>query len=284
MKKPILLSIALTILCFSCKAEVLWCTKMEMQVYLANKTTIDSLLFLRYPEELAKVYNSYVVPYEGRKGLDFYIKNREFKNICQDFLYKDSLEKRVRNKMIIDQVYQDSINTILIPEYKNHLSGENLSYALHCRKMLELDSAQYSYIMTNAVNMARRIRKDYRINFWNEEMEILKKTLAKRQLRSFFVAKNAVKVTDELNKAWSKLKDAGVTEHLDSAKDASDAINYLFSRQMIKDLYRYYGTSQKKHLAELDKSKPKIIRMLEAIEKKKRAEERSKNINNVYVW
>ena len=122
--------------------------------------------------------------------------------------------------------------------------------ALYYSKSLHLDSTQYSYIMAKAIDMARRIYRDHRINVWNEEMEILKKTLNKKQLRSFFVKKNSGIVTLEFNNAWKKLKEAGLTEQLDSAKDANDAINYIFKRQMIKDLYRSYGTPQKKYLAD----------------------------------
>ena len=138
--------------------------------------------------------------------------------------------------------------------------------------------------MDKALDMARRIRKDYRINLWNEEMEILKKTLNKQQLRSFFVRKNANKIATEFNKAWAKLKDAGLTAQLDSIKDGNDAINFMSSRQMIKDLYRSYGTPQKKYLAELEKSKPKLISMLEGIDKKARIEEKNKSIGKEFVW
>lgn len=284
MKKKFLLCIALALLYNYASAETLRCTIQEREVYLANKSVIDSLLYFRYPEELVKINNQYIVPKDDRARLEFYIKNREFKYICQDFLYKDSLEKRMHNKLIIDRVYQDSINTILISEYKNHLSGENLSFALHCRYLLNLDSIQYSYIMDKALDMARRIRKDYRINLWNEEMEILKKTLDKQQLYSFFARKNANKVATEFDKAWTKLKDAGLTEQLDSIKDGNDAIRFMSSRQMIKDLYRSYGTPQKKYLAELEKSKPKLISMLEGIDKKARIEEKNKSIGKEFVW
>ena len=53
---------------------------------------------------------------------------------------------------------------------------------------------------------------------------------------------------------------------------------------MIKDLYRYYGTSQKKYLAELDKSKPKMIKMLDGIDKKARVEEKEKTVGKEFVW
>lgn len=282
--KTILLSIALALLCPTAKAEVLRCTIQEKEVYLANKELVDSMLDFRYREEVAKINHYFNVPEKDMTRLVFFVKNREFKYICQDILYKDSLDRRVKNKITIERVFQDSINTILIPTCQHHISGENLSYALHCRNMLDLDSAQYAYIMDKALSMARRIRKDYRVNLWNEEMKVLRKTLDKGQLWSFFRRKNYLKVLDEFDKAWDKLKEADLTEQLDSAKDAKEAIKYMHSRQMIKDLYRGYGTSQKKYLAELDKSKPKMMRMLDGIDKKARVEEKRKTVGKEFVW
>lgn len=282
--KTILLSIALAMLCPAAKAEVLRCTIQEKEVYLANKELVDSMLDFRYREEVAKINHYFNVPEKDMARLEFFVKNREFKYICQDILYKDSLDRRVKNKITIERVFQDSINTILIPTCQHHISGENLSYALHCRNMLNLDSAQYAYIMDKALSMARRIRKDYRVNLWNEEMKVLRKTLDKGQLWSFFRRKNYLKVLDEFDKAWDKLKEADLTEQLDSAKDAKEAIKNMHSRQMIKDLYRGYGTSQKKYLAELDKSKPKMMRMLDGIDKKARVEEKRKTVGKEFVW
>ena len=282
--KTILLCIALALLCLSAKAEVLRCTIQEKDVYLANKELVDSMLDFRSREEVAKIYHFFNVPEKDMTRLEFFVRNREFKYICQDILYKDSLDRRVKNKITIERVFQDSINTILIPTCQHHISGENLSYALHCRNMLNLDSAQYAYIMDKALSMARRIRKDYRVNLWNEEMKVLRKTLDKGQLWSFFRRKNYLKVLDEFDKAWDKLKEADLTEQLDSAKDAKEAIKYMHSRQMIKDLYRGYGTPQKKYLAELDKSKPKMMRMLDGIDKKARVEEKRKTVGKEFVW
>lgn len=284
MRKAVLLCIMLAMLCLSTRAEVLRCTIQEKEVYLANKELVDSMLDFRYREEVAKINHFFNVPEKDMARLEFFVKNREFKYICQDILYKDSLDRRVKNKITIERVFQDSINTILIPTCQHHISGENLSYALHCRNMLNLDSAQYAYIMDKALSMARRIRKDYRVNLWNEEMKVLRKTLDKGQLWSFFRRKNYLKVLDEFDKAWDKLKKADLTEQLDSAKDAKEAIKYMHSRQMIKDLYRGYGTSQKKYLAELDKSKPKMMRMLDGIDKKARVEEKRKTVGKEFVW
>lgn len=65
------------------------------------------------------------------------------------------------------------------------------------------------------------------------------------------------------------------------------AISYFYERQKIMDLYRYYGTSKKKHLAELNKQMPKIILMLDAIDKKKRLVEKEKEkgtVSKEFVW
>ena len=285
MKKIFL--IALTVLlCMPAIAEKLWLNALEGKVYYANKSVIDSLLFLRHSEEMMKLEKRYIVPKEGYMKLEHYVMNRELKYICQDFLYKDSFGKRVYDKIAVENIYRDSINSILIPQYENHISGDNVSMALYYGKSLRLDSTQYSYIMTKAIDMARRIYRDHRVNVWNEEMDVLKKTLDKKQLRSFFVNKNSGIVTLEFNRAWKKLKEAGLTEQLDSAKDANDAINYMFNRQMIKDLYRSYGTPQKKYLAELDKNKPKMMSMLEGLEKKARMkeEEKTKTVSKEFVW
>lgn len=154
--------------------------------------------------------------------------------------------------------------------------------------MLELDSVQYDYIMNKAVDMARRIKSDYRTAVWNEEMEILKTTLDKHQLQSFFRSKNAKSVTTEFDNIMKKLEDAGLTEQIDSVKDVPDAVNYLFYKQMVKDLYRNFGTSQKRYLSEIDKNKPKIISLFDGLIKKERYREEEQNLNfnfnKEFIW
>lgn len=150
--------------------------------------------------------------------------------------------------------------------------------------MLELDSVQYDYIMNKAVDMARRIKSDYRTAVWNEEMEILKTTLDKHQLQSFFRSKNAKSVTTEFDNIMKKLGDAGLTEQIDSIKDVPDAVNYLFYKQMVKDLYRNFVTSQKRYLSEIDKNKPKIISLFDGLIKKERYREEEPNFNKEFIW
>lgn len=286
MKKKFLLGVLLSLLFYNLYADNYYCTLLEKILYQNNKIVIDSIVDFRANENLIKLNNQYYIPVGSKGRMEYYVRNREFRLVCQEFLYKNSLRTRMHNKIKIENRYQDSINTILIPTIENHVSGENVSFALYCSKILKLDKSQYDYIMSKALEMARRIRKDYRTNLWNEEMELLKKTLSKKQLRSFFVNKYSVKVTNEFNKTWEVLSEAGLTEQLDSVKDANEAVNYMFNMRMIKDLYRNYGTTQKKHVAELNRNMPKIISMMRGLEKNERIrnEKKDKIDNKIFIW
>lgn len=287
MKKSVLMSIVLALIIYVAFAGTeKFSTVEEYAVYETNKYVIDSLLNQRIPEGLVRINHFYTSPTNAYKKLKYYVRQRELKLICQDFLLADSLVQRVENKINIEQCYTDSINMLLIPIEGNHISGENVSYALRCKDFLELDSVQYNYLMNAAVDMARRIRVDYRTNVWNEEMEILRSTLDKHQLQSFFRNKNAKKVTTEFNGIIEKLKDAGLAEEIDSVKDIPDAVNYLFNKQMVKDLYRNYGTSQKKYLSELEKNKPKILNLLDGLSKKEKykKEQQDNTISKEFIW
>ena len=62
---------------------------------------------------------------------------------------------------------------------------------------------------------------------------------------------------------------------------------YLTQQRKIKDIWRYYGTPQKKNLAELAKEKPQMQMMLDALDKKKKTEEeekKNKTISKEFIW
>lgn len=231
---------------------------------------------------------TYNVPFDKMNQLTALIKNREMRKLCYNTIYADSLLKRVMCKMEIDSLYRDTINTILIPLPNSRISGENISLALQNSKSLRLDDAQYDNMMEQAVGMARQIRKNRTLNVWNWEMEVLRKTLTPDQLTYFFVIKNLDKVSAEIDNGWKKLADAGLTEQLDSIKEFPLAFRYYQEYYKIKDLYRYYGTSQKKHIAELEKRKPAMVQLLATLDKNTREQEKNKHktktIGKEFVW
>lgn len=229
----------------------------------------------------------YKVPKEKSRKLAYYVKERERRKACYNYIYRDSLFKRVRCKMEMDSVYRDSINTLLIPVEGNNITGDNISLALMLSSILKLDKAQYRYIMEEALSMARLLYRNPRANVWNDEMNILKRILTPEQLDRFFLNKNSKVITNEVDKGWKRIVGAGLAEQLDSAKEVPRAYLYYHKRQKIKDMFRYYGTSQKNNLAELDKHKPLMVRMLDKLNKDEKIiiqKETNKKVGKEFVW
>lgn len=281
----IVLSMSFLCACISGMAQEYRCTQAEKAVFDKYSEMILMRTSYRAAEELMRLELTYSVPAEKRSLIKHFVDNREFHKVCIEILCDDSLKKRVQWKMNIDAAYQDSIDKVLIPVYVNKISGDNISFALYCKKGLHLDNAQYEYLLSKALDMAHKIKRNRTVNLWNEEMDALKKTLTKKQLNVFFQNKNAVKVTQEAKDAWNKICEYGLAEQVDSAKQMNLAISYFNERLKIKDLYRYYGTAQKKYLAELDRQKPLIVKMLDAIDKNKRLKEQKQdNIGKEFVW
>lgn len=262
-------------------------TKPEGRVYQAHADEILPRVNYRHDELMLETHARYVCSPSKDEKLGQYLFQREIRKACYDYIWPDSVRLRSLAKMRVDTQYQDSIDMLLIPEYYNRISGDNISYALHAKRAVRMDSTQYDYLMGKALDMAHRLRRNPRLNVWNEEMEILTKTLTKEQLDRFFRDKNARSVTKEMQTGWKRLTDAGFAEQLDSVNDMARAYFYFHERQKIKDLYKYNGTAQRKHLAELNKSMPTMVRMLDGLDKKARLEENERNNKTVgkeFVW
>lgn len=210
------------------------------------------------------------------KNRQFYrlVGRREERKAAYDYIYPKAPAKRVRAKMAVDSLYEDSLNAILIPF--NKISGENVSYALRIAKVNNVDSTQYEYLLSKALELARKLKKNPRLNVWNEDINTVRQTLTENQLKRFLALKNAGKVTAKMRTAWQKLAEAGLTAELDSARECSQAYMYYFEEQRINDFYKYYGTSKAKYMAELAKHTPKMVKMYDAIGKKARIAERKK--------
>lgn len=262
-------------------------TKPEGRVFQAHADEILPRVNYRHDELMLETHARYVCSPSKDEKLGQYLFQREIRKACYDYIWPDSVRLRSLAKMRVDTQYQDSIDMLLIPEYYNRISGDNISYALHAKRAVRMDSTQYDYLMGKALDMAHRLRRNPRLNVWNEEMEILTKTLTKEQLDRFFRDKNARSVTKEMQAGWKRLTDAGLAEQLDSVNDMARAYFYFHERQKIKDLYKYNGTAQRKHLAELNKSMPTMVRMLDGLDKKARLEENERNNKTVgkeFVW
>lgn len=288
MKRKFLLSIALALIYSTAGAQSLRKPDVEEEMLREGYAKIQNAVTNIGREKSLEMRLAYNVPFERMDKLFTFIKNREMRKYCYNTIYADSILKRVMCKMEIDSLYRDSINTVLIPLSGNKISGENISYALRSSEALQLDKAQYNYMMDKAVDMARRVHKDRTLNVWNEEMDVLRKSLTSKQLTYFFVIKNLDKVSADIDNGWKKLVNAGLSAQLDSAKEFPLAFKYYQEWYKIKDMYRYYGTSQKKYIAELEKHKPAMVQMIATLDKNEREQkknkQKTKTIGKEFVW
>ncbi|MBR6192145.1 MAG: hypothetical protein IKQ68_08320 [Prevotella sp.] len=285
MRKTILLAIAMY--CNMAVAQMVPLMQQEMDVMKDHSNEILGRALYLADEATMQTHLMYRVKKKDEAQLARYIREREIRKACYDFVYPDSLKRRVVSKMSIDETYADSINTILLRANNKNISGENMTLAVFWSEELELDTAQQTLIMEKALDIARRLRREPRLNVWNEEMNVVKTTFTPRQTDKFFYIKHSQDIAKEINDGWKRLEEAGLTAELDSAQEVLRMRMYLTQQRKIKDIWRYYGTPQKKNLAELAKEKPQMQMMLDALDKKKKIEEeekKNKTIGKEFVW
>lgn len=286
MKRKFLLNIALALMYSTAVAQHPTLTLMEDSVYQKHRTEIERQARYMADEYVFRMRLDYMIPQSRLPKIERLLLDRETRKACYDFAQM-SVKQRVLKKVGIEEAYRDSTDMILIPYYYNKISGENISYALYLAETLGIDKAQYSFLMDKALDMAKRMRKNRDLNVWNEEINILRKTLNTGQIDTLFRYKHAKEVKRQLNEAWTRLTAEGLAGQLDSIMDIKYAYFYYQERHKIKDLYRYYGTSQKKYMAELEKQKPPLVKMLDALDKKARMkaeEKKSGAIGKEFVW
>ena len=207
---------------------------------------------------------------------------REIKKCLLELTSLSSAEK-VMHRYEIHRAYMDSIYPILIPY--NAISGENISFALLIAEKEHYDNAQKEYLMNKALDMAHRLEDEPGLNLWDEEMDILKNTLTKEQLRRLFSIKHVRAAQKKLDAIWNKLSSEQLTTTLDSAKEWNRAYQYINEKMYINALYRHHTTERRNHLNELRKTRPLLIKMSDAYERKGRTDSaRVKSADFEYVW
>ena len=192
--------------------------------------------------------------------------------------------ERVVEKQRIDSLYQDSINALLIP-YNSNISGEIISLSLRMSDALRLSKKNHVRLMDKALDFARRLRKNPYTNFKKEEMDALKKNLSAKQLETVIDEKNGMQAQVKAQRAWNALEEAGVAYELDSVPNVSRARLYYLIEMRYWDMYVEQNEVRDRNLQDLYRSKPKIIKMYEALDEKKRIKEKKeKSVGVEFSW
>ncbi len=256
------------------KAQSILSTDREENVMKERAETIREQASLASSEAFANLCINYRVMKRFSPQIKQFLGKREQRKACYNFIYDDKPYKRARAKMQLDSIYQDSIDIRLIP-YNKNISGEYVSFAIFMERELCMDSAQHHAIKQCALDLAHKLRKDPKLDTWPEERKVITTTLAPRQVEKLFVRKNGRKIADDFRMAWNRLKEAGLTQQLDSVGDGALAVVYLEKSYAIRDLYQRDKTARRAAMAQLDKRKPIMMRLLDGLNKKEALENKA---------
>lgn len=234
-------------------------------------------------DALAEMQLKYLYNRNDLEHLRRLFEEREQRKAAHNYLERNPME-RVVEKQRIDSLYQDSINALLIP-YNSNISGEIISLSLRMSDALRLSKKEHHRLMEKALDFACRLRKNPYTNFKKEEMDVLKKNLSAKQLETVIDEKNGMQAQVKAQRAWNALEEAGVAYELDSLPNVSRARLYYLIEMRYWDMYVEQNEVRDRNLQDLYRSKPKIIKMYEALDEKKRIKEKKeKSVGVEFSW
>ncbi len=234
-------------------------------------------------DALAEMQLKYLYNRNDLEHLRRLFEEREQRKTAHNYLEQNPMV-RVVEKQRIDSLYQDSINALLIP-YNSNISGEIISLSLRMSDALRLSKKNQARLMDKALDFARRLRKNPYVNFKKEEMDVLKKNLSAKQLETVIDEKNGMQAQVKAQRAWNALEEAGVAYELDSLPNVSRARLYYLIEMRYWDMYVEQNEVRDRNLQDLYRSKPKIIKMYEALDEKKRIKEKKeKSVGVEFSW
>ena len=274
----------LAIVCVShVYAQKLTCTKEEANVIQLYGKEMSHQVNIASEDALAEMQLKYLYNRNDLEHLRRLFEEREQRKAAHNYLERNPME-RVVEKQRIDSLYQDSINALLIP-YNSNISGEIISLSLRMSDALRLSKKEHRRLMEKALDFARRLRKNPYTNFKKEEMDVLKKNLSAKQLETVIDEKNGMQAQVKAQRAWNALEEAGVAYELDSLPNVSRARLYYLIEMRYWDMYVEQNEVRDRNLQDLYRSKPKIIKMYEALDEKKRIKEKKeKSVGVAFSW
>lgn len=282
--RKLLSMLLLAIVCVShVYAQKLTCTKEEANVIQLYGREMSHQVNIASEDALAEMQLKYLYNRNDLEHLRRLFEEREQRKAAHNYLERNPME-RVVEKQRIDSLYQDSINALLIP-YNSNISGEIISLSLRMSDALRLSKKEHHRLMEKALDFARRLRKNPYTNFKKEEMDVLKKNLSAKQLETVIDEKNGMQAQVKAQRAWNALEEAGVAYELDSLPNVSRARLYYLIEMRYWDMYVEQNEVRDRNLQDLYRSKPKIIKMYEALDEKKRIKEKKeKSVGVEFSW
>lgn len=253
-------------------------------IYNANREEIVRNAAILGEDAFVAISMKYKYSDNDRAKLEKYCVDKEVLKYILNYA-RISPVQRVVLKEGIDVGYQDSINMLLIP-YNYHISGHAISLTLRLADFLKLPNKTRKVLMDNALDFARRRRRNPYANFAIDEMKVLRKYINRDSLMNILVDKNSDEAIRRSKAEWDTLKNANLTYELDSAYQVTATQFYYEKEMSIRDLYVGEEDVCDRNLADLYKNRTKLIVMYDAYMAKKRIrkENERKVVGDEYTW
>jgi hypothetical protein len=280
MKKILLIFCSLFV-ALSAYTQIDYLSELEKVVYQQHKEEIDSRFEIAKQDKYLEYATHYTLKKVYVDELKILIGAQEIRKLVYDYIYPDDHVKRYSEKTKVEKDYCDAIDRILLLS-GNDISSPNFYIVLHYSDGLNLTPEQIEEFTKESLAVKKVLDKSPRRDMWRNELEVLQKLLDEKQLDYFFVLKNGNKMKRETVFTWSLLKDAGLTNDLDSATACQQIYLHKLKIQKATDINAYDDTKKREAWSAIDMSAPVPVKRIYSINRKNLA--KKQGYKGSFIW
>jgi len=262
-------------------AQLVYLSEKEKAGYQQHKDEVDARIEIVKQDKFLEYATRYALKKIYVDELKTIICAQEMRKLIYDYQFPDDHNRRFSEKAKIDKEYCDAIDRILLLS-GNDISSPGFYIVLHFGDGLNLTTEQVEEFAKEALAAKKVLEKNPRRDMWRKELEVLEKLLDEKQLDYFFVLKNGNKMRRETIDAWSRLKDAGLTNDLDSITACQQIYLHKVKIQKATDIYAYDDTKKREAWSAIDMSAPLPIKRIYSINRKNSA--KKQGFRGSFTW
>lgn len=252
---------------FSQESQTLGLTEVEQKIWEEHLSEIIMPVTLMSEEVYATLDTNYLIKQHQEKAIKQYCFTKELRKYICNYRCPD-VRQRIVEKNKINDLYQDSINILLLP-YNPILSGIFISWVLQKQKNLGINDNKYTSILKGALHLCHIVRDNPCNNIAQKEMEILKNNLSHNQVCIVINSVNHKDAEISAKNVWKRLQNAGMVEPKDSSNYIKDAYSYFQKEMYIRNYYIGEQDLINNNLRDLYLHKPIVIKKMDGLQYQK---------------
>ena len=273
MKKKtiLLLTVCLSITTQMYPADFTY-TDVEQAAWEKHKSEISIPLTFLASDAMASIQMKYVIDSTQIPSLQELCLKMERHKYLRNYIDGDAVVKTI-NKTRIENIYQDSIQALLIPANPD-IAGRFLGYAVSLFPELHISRQCRDSIIDDALTIARRLRLSPCDDYAIEEMDSLKEHLTREQIEMIIKRRNASAALNRACQVWSDLEQAKLIADFDQNTQIDRAFRFYMAEMQIRDYYIGNWELINANLEDLYRHKPRIIKMHEGLSQREAIEKK----------